>query len=168
MNTFTKLACMALVCLSATHVASATEIRHLSAGTSVSGTWSYELPAGTVAHSYVVAQTGAMWSTGFSFHNVTVQIIPGPNGTYRVVSTGVQEATGTWPSEPSYWGSASIQAGVAGPPSGVVHQAQVNIYGGTYATDEKWSTLVGGFFSVWHGGGVSGPGMVIAATDLSW
>lgn len=67
--------------------------------------------------------------------------------------------------------SASALAGIAGPPAGLIHQAQaisVGDIGGV--TNEKWATTTdSGSFTVFHGGGHEpGFGSSVAKTTLTW
>ena len=108
-----------------------------------------------------------MNTAGYSFYNTKYITVTQANGSV-VVKTHGQEQTANWSGDPvaSY---VTIQAGIAGPPSGQVYLARVDMYGyGTYSTDQKYAILAGGNYSIWHGGGVSGAGLVVASTDLSW
>ncbi len=168
MKNLVTIALFAALALSATQIASAGSLHFASAGsTSVSLVWNADnVPAGAVVHSYVVAQSGGAWSSGYQFTD--------QSWTYIIVN-GVQvncyrpndHGTGaTWSGDPVS-GSASMQAGIAGPPAGVVCVANAVSNGYHQAvTAEKWATLVGGNYQVWHGGG--GNGLITAATDITW
>ncbi len=165
-----KIVLAVLVSLGATHMAPAGEAHFLSAGTyGVGDSWILTVPAGTFAHAYVVAQVGGIYYSSYAFYQAELNVT-NLDPYERIVSSGyTYKETGGWPGDYAS-GSASIQAGIAGPPSGQVYLALATTSGAgsIHATDEKWATLVGGTYQIWHGGGTSGGGLVTAETDLTW
>lgn len=176
MKTLSRSVLFAFASFGLAHIAVATSQVYMSGtgGSGLCNQWTINVPAGTLAHSYVVAQCGEAWMAAYQFTDQSWVYIytdggliqpqfEGPNG-------GSTTGTGfTWSQDPNPESNASIQAGIAGPPAGEVYLAQTSVSGfSTTGTDEKWATLVGGDYTIWHGGGVGGSGMVTAVTDLTW
>jgi hypothetical protein len=126
------------------------------------------VPAGAFVHSYVAAQVGAVWTAGYYFYGSGY--INLYKGSYLNFNTHNQTLLAEFAPDPVSTFS-TIQAGISGPPAGLVHLARVDISGvGNSGQDDKYSTLAGGDYTVWHGGGVTnaGSGAVAAVTDISW
>ncbi len=180
----TRTVLFVLVLVGVARFASATQLYYGTAGSCFSDQWNVDLPAGSVVHSCVVASTDYVanapwnWTVVFTAQGPSVTVVrPYP----------YNPATVTWTdpavsaefsftivysedmSENPQTRYATVQAGIAGPPAGLVHLAQANrndVSGST--TDEKWSTLVGGNYTIWHGGGTSGSNFAYAFTDVTW
>ena len=146
-----------------------------SGGSNMSNTWGLQLPAGAMVHSLVTATVGSSSNPAWYWGGG----LPGGYWQTWTVTTSGGTLTASYISPMNYYGSspgnpqpssASAQAGLAGPPAGVLHIAITNITDvSSYSYDEKWSyNLVGGYYNIWHGGGVSGNGGVTAYTEVSW
>lgn len=71
-----------------------------------------------------------------------------------------------------YWtySTSNIHVGIAGPPSGLIHEAFAQSSGGGTNYDEKWAyNYPAGQYQVYHGGGSSHPtASVFGYSEINW
>lgn len=174
----TRVLLAALASLTVAQFATAGSYTYASAGKSLNSNWQMDVPAGATVHSvatascdYMAGPTEYWGATLPDGYWQETDFTTDANGQISVTVTVWTQSTvtfsGTWDTD--YVSSSAYAAvGIAGPPAGLVHEARASVSGSSYAVDEKVSTLVGGTYQVYHGGGVSGNGFVSGYTYISW
>jgi hypothetical protein len=178
----TKFSIVVLATLSLVRLAQGNPLSYATSGQSLNSNWTTaSIPAGAVAHSVAIASPVYMPGPS-SWYGATLW-----GGTWLQISwyadgSGNRKVDlSAWTLKTIYFGGvlgsqwdanpqssyAYAAIGISGPPSGLVHEARATSTSGTIL-DEKTSTLAGGVYQVYHGGGVSGNGAVSGYTYISW